>query len=245
VALPLLLVKENRRRQAWAILIPLVAIVLIYGMLAGTASRASAVEMVRCLVVTLVTAWAVVWLLAHRLSTRSWILTCLLAFLVMLATGLLSYVCNFGLSDYENLTGLGVYFSVAALALVLPMAISGRCCRRVYAPGRFMAWLLLWMALVLCLGMVVVLGGVALFFEQRSWAGMMHLLVAVPFVALMGGIWGIAFYVLNLPFMLLAFRSSFYRERFCHVLGLANAPLPTAEPAAEDETGLGEPVGLS
>ena len=46
----------------------------------------------------------------------------------------------------------------------------------------------------------------------------------VPVMALMGGIYGVLLYLMNLPFMLLAFRNSFYRERFCKVFGLQPVP---------------------
>ncbi len=52
----------------------------------------------------------------------------------------------------------------------------------------------------------------------------------------MGGRYGVVLYLLNLPFMLLAFHNSFYRERFCKVFGLQPAPDPAAEEAAALET---------
>ena len=189
----------------------------------------------RGLVVTLATGWAIVWLMAQRLSTRSWFFTCLLVFFVMLAVGLLSYACSFGGtfgdSGYSLLLGLGVYYALITVSLLLPMAIAGRCCGKAYAPGRFMAWLFLCMLLAPSVGMTILVGGLVIF------TGDMHMLLAVPVAALMGGVWGVMLYLLNLPFMLLAFRNGFYRQRFCRVFGLVEPGSPFAAPRTREREG--------
>ena len=155
----------------------------------------------------------------------------------MLAVGLLSYVCDGRALKLENLAPLSIYYVVFALALLLPMSLSSRCCGKVYAPRRFMLWLLLWTPLTLAAVMLLFFGGVALFVGlSTGQQGLLHILIIVPMIALMSGIYGVLLYLINLPFMLLAFRSSFYRERFCKVFGLQPAADPANKGAAILET---------
>ncbi len=240
---PLVLFKENRRGRAWAIFIPLLVVVLVCGLfsnLCSALSPASTAGGLPGFVVTMATAWSIVWLVAQRLVTRSWIFTCLLVLLVMSAVGLLSSACNFEISDWASAIGPGVYFLLIACSFVLPMALSGRLCRKTYSPGRFMAWLLLWTVLAPSLGMTILIGGISLCMAATvGQAGMLHLLIILPWVALMSCAWGFLLYLLNLPFMFLAFYNSFYRRRFCYVFGLVEAGSPFAAHVPDDKTGAG------
>jgi hypothetical protein len=226
VVLPALLVKENRRWQAWTILIPLGLIVVICQMLAGLGSQAATAEGLQTFFVTLATAWAAVWLLGFWFASRHGRLRLAAAVTVMLAVGLLSYVCDSGVLKLESLAPLSVPYVGFALALMLPMSLSGWCCRRVYSPRRFMLWLLLWMPVLLAGVMLLFVGGLTLVMGVTAGpaGAFTHILIMVPVMALMGGIYGVLLYLMNLPFMLLAFRNSFYRERFCKVFGLQPAP---------------------
>ena len=225
VILPLVLVKENRCWRAWAILIPLVAILLIFRTIANLISLSPATtEGLGTPLATLATAWAIVWLLAPWLPPRHWVLAVVCALIVMLATGLLSYACSVGLEYSDILPTLVIYYAIASLGLLLPMAVSGRFCRKAYSPGAYMAWLLLWTVLTLMVGM----------FMFAIWtaflASSLHILILAPIIVVVaGGVGGTVLYLLNLPFMLLAFGNSFYRARFCHVFGLQAAPERTLD----------------
>ncbi len=235
VILPLVLIKENRRFQAWAILIPLLVIVVVCQMLANlSTSPSDGAEGLQTFVVTLATAWAAVWLVGFRVASRHRRLTLPAAVFVMLVVGLLSYLCDGRVLNLENV-GPPIYYIFSALALLLPLSLSGRCCRKVYSPQRFMLWLWLWMPLTMAGVLALGAGGLFLFLGvSKGLLGLAHILIMVPVAALMGGLYGVLLYLLNLPFMLLAFRSPFYHERFCKVFGL-QAAADAAGEQDEDE----------
>ncbi len=231
VVLPLVLIKENRRLQAWAILIPLFVVIVICHMLATLIFPQSATAEEFCIFsVTLVTAWAMVWLVGFWFASRHQRVAITSALSIMAAVGLLSYVCNGGNLRLEGLALLTIYYTIDASGLMLPMALGGRCCRKVYSPRRFMSWLFLWTLVTAAAGMFLFFGGFAIYAGPA--AGPLTMAV-VAMAALLGGIFGVALYLLNLPFMLLAFRNSLYRERFCKVFRLQ--PAPVAEEAAVSE----------
>ena len=220
--MPLVLLKANRCWQAWTILLPLAMVLIVLRILTHVSGGSSAsAEIFDAFIITLLTAWTVVWLVAPELSHRHWLLTSLSAFGVMLATGLLSYLCTFGVIIASSLSTLLVCYTIPALALLIAMALSSRCCRKTCQPWRFMAWLVLWIVLVLTAAMSTLAVGVALYLAAAvNPSNLTHVLGQLPIVALMGVIWGVVLYLINLPFMLLAFGSPFYRQRFCSVLGL-------------------------
>ena len=122
----------------------------------------SPAEGLQTFVVTLATGWAAVWLVGFWFASRHGRLRLAAAVIVMLAVGLLSYVCDNGVLRLESLAPLLIYYIIFALALMLPMSLSSRCCRRVYSPRRFMLWLLLWTPVLLAGVMLLLLGGLAL-----------------------------------------------------------------------------------
>jgi hypothetical protein len=243
VVVPLVLVKENRRLSAWAILVPLGLVVVLCQMLTNLSSAPSAAaEGSRVFLVTFATGWAVVWLLGFWFASRHRRLALGATFFVMVAVGLLSYLCNFGVARGEVLPTLSIYYVILALALMLPLWLSSWCCRRVYRPVRFMFWLLLWTSLMLPGMLGLCFGAVALLTSSGPQA-LAHALAVMPMVALLGGIYGVVLYLINLPFMLLMFRNSLYRERFCKVFGLqaaTNLPAAVGTTARDDTLHLGE-----
>ncbi len=130
----------------------------------------------------------------------------------MLATGLLLCWCNYGLVADEVVLLL-MFHSVASFSLVLSMALTGRFRRKTGLSTSFAVWLLPWTVFPLILGMFILLIGLHFFQGDSIMDGLLDFLS-------IGAIGGIVLYLLNLPFMLLAFRSPFYRRRFCAVFGL-------------------------
>jgi hypothetical protein len=222
VVFPLVLVRDNRQWPAWTILLPLCALLVVCGMIAtpGFLPLAAA-EVIHAFVMTLATGWAIVWLLGPWFSGRRGVATFFSALSVLMLVGLLSYVGQCGLVYTESLLPLAIAYATAVLALLLSMMLSSRLCRRVYSPGRFMAWLILWMILTTMAGMLV--SGVCLSLAeavQGRWESV-AMLVGTLFLTAFGGVFaGGLLYLLNLPFMILAFRNPFYHERFCRILGL-------------------------
>jgi hypothetical protein len=240
VILPLILFKENRRIKAWAILIPLMAVIVIFRMIANLLSLSPTnTEFLGALVASLASAWTIIWLLAHWLSPRRWLLGFVLALIVMGATGLLSCVCNYGIPNDETVVSTLFYYVFASFSLLLSMVLTGRFRRKSFLSASFMVWLIPWTILSSILGIIILVIGLGLF--QGSPAIDMDAMLEV---LLVGGIGGIVLYLLNLPFMLLAFRNSFYRNRLCAVFGLQYAGQPVLnddqvqlhpEQSAEDE----------
>ena len=235
VFVPLVLVKENRRLPAWAILIPLGLVVVVCQMLINLASVPSgASEGLRGILVTFATGWAVVWLLGAWFAGRRWLLAFGGMFFVMAVVGLLSYLCNFGATVTDSLPTLSIYYVLLTLALMLPLWLSSWCCRGAYRPVRFMLWLLLWTPVVLAGTLMLFIGG-AMVFSSTSPQALLHALSVLPMVAMLGGMYGGVLYLINLPFMVLMFRNSLYRERFCSIFGLHAASEVSA--AAEIDSG--------
>ncbi len=240
VVLPLVLVKENRRLQAWAILIPLGAVLLVFRMTAKLlAFSPMNAEYLGTLVVSLAAAWAILWLLAHWFARRHWLLTLVAAYLVMSATGLLSFASNCGLAANDAVVSLLLFYCAASFSLLLSAALTGRFRRKAPLSASFMVWLLPWTVLASNLAILLLMIGLS-FYEEPSRIDM----EAIGQVLLAGSIGGIAVYLLNLPFMLMAFRNRFYGQRLCAVLGLpcASAQVlndaalqPQMGQAAEDE----------
>ncbi len=227
LALPLLvLLKENRHRQAWAILIALAAVVLGCRLLAVLLFMPPGTAETFCTFLTTVaTAWTIVWLLGPWLGAVGGGVAFLIALAAMYFVGLLSYLACYGLTCDASLPPLATCYTVGVFGLLLPMLLARRSCRGVYRRSRFMARLLFWMVLTMSGGMLlfdVVMTFITAVPGGRD-AGSMFF-DSLPSCVLGGAVWAIAWYVGNLPFMMVAFRSDFYRERLLRVLRLIATP---------------------
>ncbi len=204
----LIVPSENRNRQAWLILIP---VVLLPGILCLPAiSRLMdplTAEMVGFLIGTGVLAWSVVWLMGHWLGGGRRRRTFWLILVVMLAIGLLSCFCQF--EDADDLAPLLIIYSLCVFDLLLAMMLAGYFCRKKYTPQRFLGLLLLWVGAT-AIGLAATFGilSIVTTFDLQYTA--IITIIFIPVSLLLGGI----IYLINLPFLILAFKSPFYRERF-------------------------------
>ena len=232
----LVLVKPNRRAQAWLILLPVLAVALGGSLFARLLSMPpSAADGFGGFLVALAASWAAVWLLAPWLAPRRVAAAIALALVVMLAVGAVYFlsVCDFGLIDESR---MWIVIHVAgAIALLVATALAARRCRSGYRPRRYMAWLLLWMLVVPMLSIPVATLVTGLF----AGGGVMEfvaMLVMAAFSSIIGGaMLGVVLYLLNLPFLFLALRNPFYGERFQSVLRLT--PAAAAEVVAAETVG--------
>ncbi len=120
---PLVLLKENRRRQAWVILIALVAVMLGGRLLAGLFSMPPGPAESFCMfLTTFATAWTIVWLLGPWLSSVRGLAAFLIALLAMHLVGLLAYLGCFGPKCDESLPWLATFYTFAVVDLLLPGA---------------------------------------------------------------------------------------------------------------------------
>jgi hypothetical protein len=221
---PLVLLRENRRLPAWAILVPLLAIVLGCRMLANLFSvPPGAAESFAVFCGTLATAWAIVWLLGPWLGDLPGAAAFLLAAMVMLLVGLLAYLACCGLTYNQGMPMLAMFYSLLAFGLVLSTTLGGRFCRPTFSPPRFMGMLLLWMwaviaggALLLDVMMIVIMIVAAGINPAALIMSSVGAFCGASFIAIL-------LYLANLLFMALVFRTRFYRRRLCRVLRLADS----------------------
>ncbi len=169
---------------------------------------------------SLAMAWTLVWLVGHRLARGHQPASFWLTLLLMLAIGAWAYVGDYGFALDSGVLQSTIFFGICAVALLVAMRLARRCCRRQYRPGRFMAWLFLWMfavplALMVLFGVVMVM--VMTVGRQLDPLSMVMIPVAA---AVSSGFVAVILYLFNLPFMILAFKSPFYRDRLQTVFGL-------------------------
>jgi hypothetical protein len=210
IALLIVESKENRHRQAWLIFAPVVVVVLVARMptrLLGGPDDVT--EWFGIAVMSLAVAWAALWLAGHRLAGRQGFIRFIAALVLMLAVGGLSVVSHLGLDNTDDLLSLSICHGVSSAVLLLGMMRSGRSCRDEFRRGKFMRRLFSTMALVALLPAVVTTSIWAIIGDFGSFA-----LVVFVQMSLMGIVAAGMLYLLNLPFMLLAFNSPFYRARF-------------------------------
>jgi MFS family permease len=211
IVLLLIVPKTNRDRRAWLILIPLVVVLLAWQMpfrlLSASDGTTAAFGFP---IVTGVMAWCMVWLLAFHLGNRPFFL----ALAVMLAVGLLSYYSHFGADEGLGSLNYLIPYGLCAFIPLAAMTYTGHLCRKNYSQSRFLGRLIVWNILVgmgALLAFVVIVISITTLVVRQIDLGQMIFLVIYAIVAsiILGGI----LYVLNLPFLVLAFKNPFYMER--------------------------------
>jgi hypothetical protein len=209
ILLLLFALKSNRHRQAWLILLPLGLVLLVWRMLAVLFSIPDeAVESIGFFVESGVLGWTAVWLLGHWLGTRHRSLSFLMIWGAMFAIDLGAFYCHF--EDYREIAPLLIGFGLGSAVLPLAMLLSSFFCRGKYSPLRFSLWLLLWTA-VITLVLMLVFFFVMMLNNQPNWdiLGFILFMLTLYSVFLTGLV-----YLINLPFMILAFKSPFFANRF-------------------------------
>jgi hypothetical protein len=218
MVLALLIVpRANRNPRAWLILIPPVLVILLWQMPMRLFSIPSPdADFLGLVLKSVAIGWTAVWLLGDWLARRHGAVAFLAALVIMFGTGALVGLSYFGVSFDREVIRSSVLYSIGALSLTLGMTISGLCCRHLYSAVRVMLWLVLWLGLSV-LASTLVWGIVAVVVEGLGLAFLPMLIFQATIIsAVLGGI----LYLINLPFMILAFRYTFYRERFQSVFRL-------------------------
>ncbi|MGC8988713.1 MAG: hypothetical protein ACP5MD_01165 [Verrucomicrobiia bacterium] len=223
----LLLLPANRRPQAWWVLVPMGVIWLIDVLLKAATPEmfSDANDYLALALTSLAFGVAVLWLLTGYLAGLSKPVVFLVSTLIISASSILAYLIR---SDLSELVPVTAVFVVALLLLslltALALVLSALMCKRVYRPPRLLAWF-----------GVFILGG---------W-----LVISSPFVIVFlvvnltqgGGpqifefLWGVLVFALLtfavvLPFLLLSFLESHYKERFMALFGLPRFPQHAAAP---------------
>ena len=160
---------------------------------------------------SLVGAWSALWLISPWLvRLRPW-LTYLLALAFLLAAGMLPHAVAFGVGHvYRGYTAV-MWYGACALGLFLGMTLTGISCRKVFSRRRFLLWLAPWTVLGASTGVALLLIQICSrmsYHDLQDRAPLLLLGVAAMCLSLGGFL-----YLVNLPFLILAFRTATYRDR--------------------------------
>jgi hypothetical protein len=164
---------------------------------------------------------AVLWLVVNYFESSGSFVRFLLSFVILVAVaglGTLSYSTEFS----NEVVLFLVLFAFLAITMLSAMTTAGKLCKWKYRPLCFMLWLAVWMllgSLFATYGFFIV--GTSI---MSSGPGP-DILEAILMLTLIGLIFGLCLYVFNLPYMILAFYSPFFRERFCACLRLKSMPI--------------------
>jgi len=224
--------KANRQRQVLLILLPVIAVPLLWRAVSrilpafSTGDNEMFRAMVQCLVVEL----AVLWLLGHVLARGGRLKT----FLGALAIGAgiaFTAVLSFSLGSLDAALQLPSLLCILTVAIVLGFALAGLMCRRRYVPVRFGLFLALWTVAFSTAGMFLLFVGWC--FATGFWPGYMGSVVAS--VAIAGAVFGACVFLAELPFLIVGLKSPLFRERFVACLRL-NRPSQQCCGAFEAQT---------
>jgi hypothetical protein len=176
------------------------------------------------------------------------------AFGLMAATGSAYFVAVYDLGSMDQAVFTIISFLAGALILLGATTLAAVSCRRWSGSKRFHGWLLLWTVattslLTMLIATVALVGPMVLggLFVGGGPVELVTMLLSLLFASLIGGgLFGVMIYLMNLPFLLLAKNSPFYRERFHDALRLGSAPTDAVvtSPFAELGTTV-EPVPLA
>ena len=239
VVLALLALPSNRSPRAWWIWAPLLGVTLLAVGL-ETAFKATANEDVSQIVEAVVPGWtfglAVIWLLGGALARQRRVFGIGLLALAFAAAGLLALVVSpFGeeVRDWIDYAPeepyLLLFFAVlSGLVHASALNLTGWVCRKRVSGARVSLWLLFWLWPMWVVAMGLLMGAMS---EMHDMHVISIALLPVPVI------FSLVSFGLILPFLILSFSSSFYRERFKALLRLpATAPAPIAKvppPTAE------------
>ncbi|MHC4085349.1 MAG: hypothetical protein ACYSWZ_02895 [Planctomycetota bacterium] len=229
LVLILVFVRANRTPRAWLIFVPLLIVNLLWSLLSKILGVGSANMVVFSVLFHSYTVGiASLLLLGHKIANRRRFITFLLALAIMAVASLIG-VISYGMTDFSN-EGLAIIIilGVLALSMLLGFVLSGRRCRNHYSNLRFMLWLALW-CVVVCTVITAVFYSIMFVISGSS----VPILILLAFV-LIGLVFGLCAYVIIVPYMILAFRSPFFRQRFYDCFHLpATAALSTDESEAD------------
>ena len=217
------LVKDNRNSRAMLILVPLFTVLVLWSILKKVLGFNTAdAEMFTMLFHSLIVGITAMWLLAHKLCNRNRFMTVLLAGGVLAGAGLVG-ILSFGKTKFTAQTMLlPILFVVSAIAVLLIFVLTAWFCRKRYSGLRFMLWLPI---SSLATGVVSMVYYFVIGLVIMSFAGVgMPSYSVVLQVLVVGAVFGILLYVVNLPYVILALRSPFFRQRFYACLRLKSMP---------------------
>ena len=220
LALAILLVRANRNPRVLLIFIPIFLIRMLWSQFQPILGAPSYVlETFRVLIDALAIGMAILWLLAYKLGNRNRFVSVLLALFVLVAATLVAIV-SYQAWPSGFAFAIFVIQALGIVTMLLVFVLAGWHCRKRYGPWRFMLWLALWTMVI------SIVAFLTFFLIAVGPSGPAEELIRqIPGVLLVGLIFAICVYMLNLPFMILAFVTPFFRERFYAYFHLKSMPV--------------------
>ena len=227
LAAALILIKANRTPRILLIIVPLLIVNILWFLLTQMMDFNSSgdVEMFNMMFNSLVAGITFLWLFAPKLGRFNPWIAFFLAFALITMFFLLGIVSYLGFGFSQEAMVTLVMLTVLALAMLLGFVLAGWRCRKRYGPVRFLLWLAVWMVAA-CLACTLVFYAIVCFFLCFVQKAPIPISTILFVASAVGLIFAVCVYVINLPYMILALRSSFFRERFHACLRLK--PIPEA-----------------
>jgi len=205
------LFRENRNRKALMVLVPLFVVnVLWLGIKKATGMPSSSAAQFDVMFNAFTVGVTIVWLVSHKFVGLNRFVIFLLALIVLDLTYVLNIFSFSGFAFDDETIMLTAFFCVAATATVFGFVLTGWRCRRRYTALRFMLWLAVWCIAVCVMAMFIYVAIAFVIMSQSTPSGASFFVQ----ILLVGLIFGGIVYVLLLPFMIMAFKNSLFRERF-------------------------------
>ncbi len=223
----LVFVKANRDPRAWLILIPLLIVNLFWSIFTRLVVPGSAnTAMFSMIFHSYVIGIAALWLLGHKIGNRNRFVTFLLAAAIMAVAGLTGAI-SYSMADFsEQTVAVLMLLAVLAFTILLGFVLTGWRCRNRYSSVRFMLWLAFWLMLA-CVASMLAFYPIMLAIYQAS----IPIFTILLQLSIVGLVFGLCAYVIILPYMILAFRSSFFRRRFYGCFRLPAMAKPSTDPS--------------
>jgi hypothetical protein len=235
LALAIVLVKDNCDPRVLLIFIPIFLVRLFWSCFQPILGAPSDFLVVfSTLIDALAVGIAVLWLLAYKLGNRNRFISLLLALVVLAGITVVAVVSYQAWASFMD-TRLVIFQSLGIATILFIFVLAGWHCRKRYGPWRFSLWLALWTMVISQLAII------AYFLIAEAQSNPVEELIRqMPRVLLVGLIFGLCIYMLSLPFMILAFVTPFFRERFYAYFHLKSMPIsspPGMDSEHQDEQG--------
>ena len=213
--------KRNRDRRTLLIFVPLAILSLLWPLatkLVPSVPTASvSADRFNLLFESLVIGLALLWLQADWLRGRPGWVRVPLSLGLMLLAGLVAFVSASRTLADPMIFILPIYVTILGAGLLAALALARRLTRGRYVPLAFMVWLGVGSLLFTAVSAALLAGVPQLLLSGETIDVRLRILLiqSVAGLAL-----GLCLYVINLPYMLLMFRCSFFRPRFRTWLGV-------------------------
>jgi hypothetical protein len=222
--------RTNRNPHILLLFIPLLIVSFLYAVFKRVTGMpvATAVQF-DAFCQPLVFGTAVLWLLAHGLANLRPMARFLLASAVISGVALFGVPLG-GAGNMAEAMLKSVALILIGMAILASFVVTGRLCRWQYLPGRFALWLALCDTTIGIVAMSVVF-----FITLAITPSRPDVWMVIPQVLFLGLLIGLCLYGIALPFVILGFRSVFFRDRLCKCLSLSSP-----QPRSEDPSGVAD-----